>query len=73
MLSPREREVHSHLFTELSLKEIAGIMNTSENNVKLVAFRVYHKMNASSRIELLVNEINRLKTLIPEKRYAKVS
>ncbi len=52
-LTPAERDVATFAFKGMSLKEIAGLRNTSEGTVKAQTNAIYRKAGVSGRSQLL--------------------
>jgi len=57
LLSDREREVVTWLYTPLSQKEIADRLHISERTVKHHCRAIYVKLGIADRIELMANKI----------------
>lgn len=51
-LTPREREIVSHLRQGMRNKQIAGEMGITEGTVKIYLFRLFHKLGVRNRFEL---------------------
>ena len=51
-LTPREREIVTHLRQGLRNKQIAHEMNITEGTVKIYLFRLFHKLGVRNRFEL---------------------
>jgi two-component system nitrate/nitrite response regulator NarL len=51
-LTPREREIVTHLRQGLRNKQIATEMNITEGTVKIYLFRLFHKLGVRNRFEL---------------------
>lgn len=58
-LSPREREILSHLAKGSSNKEIARNLDVAESTVKIHVQHILRKLNLSSRVQAAVHAIER--------------
>jgi len=67
-LSPRQLELLELLTTTAEpMKQIAHRMCVTEGTCKIYAYRLFTKLGANSRLELMKREITRLRTQLASK------
>ena len=63
-LTEKEKEIYDLLLTDFSLKQIANQLKISNTTLKTHLSNIYEKRRYCGRIDIMADEIKRLKTIV---------